>query len=72
MLVLSRKLGERVILGEGIVVTVTELNGQRVRIGIEAPDDVRVLRGELFEAPQLAANVGLSRDAVRRFGTPYP
>ena len=47
MLVLSRKQGEKVIIGNGIAVTVLEVQGNRVRLGIEAPDDVRILREEL-------------------------
>jgi carbon storage regulator len=47
MLVLSRKRGEKLVIGNGITVTVVEVVGNRVRLGIEAPDDVRILRGEL-------------------------
>jgi len=47
MLVLSRKCGEKVVIGEGIIVTVLSAEGGRVRIGIEAPDHVTILRGEL-------------------------
>jgi carbon storage regulator len=47
MLVLTRKPGEKVIIGNGITLTVLEVNGHRVRIGIDAPDQVRILRGEL-------------------------
>jgi carbon storage regulator len=47
MLVLSRHEGERIILGDSIVVTVVKLAGDRVRLGIEAPSDVLVLREEL-------------------------
>jgi len=47
MLVLSRKPGEKVAIGENIILTVLEVVGGRVRIGIDAPDDVRILRGEL-------------------------
>ncbi len=47
MLVLTRRLGEKLILGDGIIVTVIEVKGNRVRIGIDAPDQVCVLRGEL-------------------------
>ncbi|HEV3081765.1 MAG TPA: carbon storage regulator [Gemmataceae bacterium] len=49
MLVLSRKPGEKLCIDGNIVVTVLEVKGNRVRIGIEAPDGVRVLRGELYE-----------------------
>lgn len=47
MLVLTRKLQERICIGENITVTVLRVKGQQVRIGIEAPRDVRVIRGEL-------------------------
>lgn len=47
MLVLSRKVGEKLVLDDRIIVTVTRVSGNRVTLGIEAPDDVRVLRGEL-------------------------
>ncbi len=47
MLVLSRRESERINLGNSIVVTVVRVAGDRVRLGIEAPADVRVLRGEL-------------------------
>ncbi|MFP6665939.1 MAG: carbon storage regulator [Pirellulales bacterium] len=47
MLVLSRKECERIKLGDSIVVTVLRLGHDKVRLGIEAPDDIVVLRGEL-------------------------
>ena len=47
MLVLSRRENERIQLGDSIVVTVVRLSGDRVRLGIEAPANVRVLRSEL-------------------------
>jgi carbon storage regulator len=49
MLVLSRKVGEKVFVGNDIVVTVVEVRGNQVKLGIQAPDDVRVLRGELAD-----------------------
>lgn len=47
MLVLSRKIGEKVVIGDGIVVVVKRIHGQRVTFGIEAPESVRIVRGEL-------------------------
>lgn len=47
MLVLSRKERERIRLGDSIVVTIVRVAGDKVRIGIEAPPDVIVLRDEL-------------------------
>jgi len=55
MLVLSRKIGEKVVIGDGIVLVVKRILGQRVTFGIEAPQDVRIVRGELprfDEAPE--------------------
>jgi carbon storage regulator len=49
MLVLSRKKGEQIVIGDDIVVTVQRLSGNRVSIGIEAPDRCRIVRGELRE-----------------------
>jgi carbon storage regulator CsrA len=47
MLVLTRKAGEKIIIGSEITVTVVALDSKRVRIGIEAPDHIRILRSEL-------------------------
>ncbi len=47
MLVLSRKESQRIQLGDSIVLTIVRVNGDRVRVGIEAPAEVQVRRGEL-------------------------
>jgi carbon storage regulator len=47
MLVLSRKIGERLVIGDNITVVVSRVAGNRVTLGIEAPSDVRIIRGEL-------------------------
>lgn len=47
MLVLSRKPGEKLVIGNDITVKVVEIKGNRVRLGFDAPDDVRILRAEL-------------------------
>jgi carbon storage regulator len=52
MLVLSRREQERIRLGDSIVVTIIRVSGERVRIGIEAPPDVPVLRDELPPHPE--------------------
>jgi carbon storage regulator len=53
MLVLSRKLGEKIIIGDNILVTVVKIDRNQIRIGIEAPHDVPVYREEI--APQRTA-----------------
>ena len=47
MLILSRREQQRIRLGDHIVVTIVQVSGDRVRIGIEAPDNILVLRDEL-------------------------
>jgi carbon storage regulator CsrA len=50
MLVLSRKMGERIHIGEDIFVEVRRVAGNRVTLAVCAPKSVRILRGELFDA----------------------
>ncbi len=50
MLVLSRRVGERLVIGEDIVITVIDVRSDGVRIGIDAPRHVRVNRAEILEA----------------------
>ena len=52
MLVLSRKKNESIIINDHIVVTVVEIRGDKVRLGIDAPKDVSVHRREVYEAIQ--------------------
>ena len=59
MLVLSRKKNESIIINDNITVTVIEIRGDKVRLGIEAPKDVTVHRREVYEAIQ---NQAKSRD----------
>jgi carbon storage regulator len=47
MLVLSRKESQRIRLGDSIVITIVKISGDKVRVGIEAPNNVLVLRDEL-------------------------
>lgn len=55
MLVLSRKRGEEIIIDDQIVVKVLEIRGSQVRIGVEAPKEVRVMRGDLENAQPAAS-----------------
>jgi len=47
MLVLSRKVGEKLVIDGNITVEVVKVQGNRITIGIQAPTDIKVLRGEL-------------------------
>lgn len=55
MLVLSRKESQRIRLGDSIVVTIVKISGDKVRVGIDAPTDVLVLRDELDVHPPVNA-----------------
>lgn len=65
MLVLSRKINERIKIGNDITIMVVELLPDRVRLGIEAPATTKVLRGELAEPrlPKEKNGHGLERPA---------
>jgi carbon storage regulator len=54
MLVLSRRVGERLIIGDDIVITVIDVRSDGVRIGIDAPKSIRVNRAEVLEAVKRA------------------
>ena len=56
MLVLSRKVGERILIGDQVAVTVVRISGSVVRIGIEAPDDLSVVREELKDRREAASD----------------
>ena len=50
MLVITRRSGERVVLGDDITITVLEINGSSVRLGIDAPAEVPIFRHEIWLA----------------------
>ncbi|MBX7165728.1 MAG: carbon storage regulator [Pirellulales bacterium] len=54
MLVLSRRRGEAIRIGDHITLTVVRLEGQRVRLSVEAPAEVRIVRAELLKRCQPA------------------
>ena len=64
MLVLSRKRMESVVIGSGIRLTVVRIEGGQVRLGIEAPDDLTVLRAELLEPKEQTAVAVEKREAA--------
>jgi len=58
MLILTRKVGEVLMIGDDVTVTVLDINGGHVRIGIDAPKDVAVDRKEIRERKNASANKG--------------
>ncbi len=64
MLVLSRKRDERIVIGDNIVITVVDVRGDKVRLGIEAPSEIPVHRQEVLEALRRSAASAQSPPAV--------
>lgn len=70
MLVLTRKQNEKVRIGDSITITVLRMKGKGVRLGIEAPRDVNVLRGELcFELSEEEADEPATKSIATVVGT---
>lgn len=61
MLVLSRKPLQSIMIGPDIRITIVKVERNQVRLGIEAPRDVTILRDELIEAPQIDSSRGRER-----------
>ena len=62
MLVLSRKVGESIVIGEGITVTIVDVKGDTVRVGVDAPREVKVQRSEVLE--QIARETAAAAEAA--------
>ena len=74
MLVLSRQRDESIIIGDNIVVTIVDIRGDKVRLGIDAPTEIPVHRREIYEAIQrenLRASQVDPKD-TRGLGAPGP
>ncbi|MDR1948014.1 MAG: carbon storage regulator CsrA [Spirochaetaceae bacterium] len=50
MLILSRKINEKIMIGDDIAISIIEIRGDQVRIGVNAPKSVKVFRQEVFDA----------------------
>jgi len=69
MLVLTRKVGEKLMIGDNITLTVVEMGRNSIRLGIEAPNQVQILRFEVFERIQeenrMASEAGGAMDMTQ-------
>jgi carbon storage regulator len=72
MLVLTRKTGEEVVIGDDVVIKVLEVRGDKVRIGIDAPTKIPVHRGEVWASIQERIKRNVGRDAGRADDTQPP
>ena len=50
MLALTRRVGERIVIGDDVVVTVVDVKGDNVRLAIQAPKEIKIFRGEIYDA----------------------
>lgn len=64
MLVITRKNGEGFLIGDNVRVTVVETSKDRVKIGIEAPPDVKIIRNELFDTERFNMQAALHKSAA--------
>jgi len=69
LLILTRKIGEGIIVGNDVIIKVFEIEGDRVKFGIEAPKNIKVLRLELYEdiSRENQKAMRVNKDAVDRF-----
>ncbi len=78
MLVLSRKKNESIVIGENVRIEILKVSGNTVRIGIQAPRDIKVLRGELapygisdVDTSAQGSTIGTKPEVVREAGEGY-
>ncbi|MBT8140236.1 MAG: carbon storage regulator CsrA [Gammaproteobacteria bacterium] len=56
MLILTRKTGEKILIADNVSITVLNVSGTQVKLGIDAPQDVRIMREELLSGPDGAGD----------------
>jgi len=74
MLILTRKLGEDISIGDDITIKVVSIKGRQVKIGIEAPRSMQVHRGEIYEMikeENKKAAVGAKKDLINQIASKF-
>jgi carbon storage regulator len=66
MLILTRRTGERLMIGDEIAVTILGVKGNQVRIGVHAPDDIAIHREEIYERIQAGDSESRSEAEISR------
>lgn len=74
MLILTRKEGQSIIINNNIEILISSIDGEQVKIGINAPQDIHILRKEVYDAVQssnrAAVNVSLDQQALKNLPNP--
>lgn len=66
MLVLTRKLGETIVIGDNIIIKVVDIHGKQIRLGIEAPSEITIFRGEIYERIQQENDTSTVQESHRK------
>lgn len=64
MLVVSRKKDESIIIGENIKVTVVEIAKDRIRIGVDAPESIKIVRSELYDTEKFNMQAAINKPSI--------
>lgn len=64
MLVVSRKKDESIIIGENIKVTIVEIAKDRIRIGVDAPESVKIVRSELYDTEKFNVQAAINKPSA--------
>ena len=64
MLVVSRKKDESIIIGDNIKVTVVEISKDRIRIGVDAPEKVKIARSELYDTEKFNMQAAINKPSI--------
>lgn len=64
MLVVSRKKDESIIIGDNIKVTVVEISKDRIRIGVDAPENVKIVRSELYDTEKFNMQAAINKPSI--------
>lgn len=72
MLILTRRIGETLNIGDDIKVTILSINGRQVRIGIDAPKEIPIHREEIYQRVQTEKRLGITRTKEPTLKIPMP
>ena len=64
MLILSRKINEKIMIGDDISISIIEIRGDQVRIGVDAPKSIKVFRQEVFDAIKAENKAAVQSSAI--------